>query len=501
MMSLAVLAALATGEDVLDSRGTHMEVIQLYRLCCAQTLILSNYTQPGPYTIEGMLIYMEGEFIMSKFDQINCYLMGGVIIRLALRLGLHRDATKIGGNISVCQGEIRRRIWHTLVQIDSLSSFQIGLPSMAQSIESDTNYPSNLRDEDFGEDTTVLPESRPETERTPILYVLCKGRLIDVFGKVAAQAHRITPPSYSEVMHLDSLLEEAFARVPSFFRVVPLELAITDAVELIIMRFSIGLLYHKTRCVLHRRFLMQERENHQFAYSKKVGLESAMEVLHYQSDINRSLQNGGRLSRDKWFISTLSMHDFLLAATIVYLNVMQSVTCDGQHLSADTQNMITALTKSHSIWLGSVFEAPESKKASDVLGVMLKKIRLALGAGYEGMMASNGSSENDLVSTLSLSGMSFTARSFQPERSVANDCKDSYPASITAPMSSDFSGWPAITATVNTTSDTTTPSSRFDSAPDSTSSNLPESFNTMLDLPSNFDWVSLFLIYFQTGFV
>jgi hypothetical protein len=122
-MCLATFAAYSAGEENPDARGTPMEMIRTYRGCCAQCLVLSNYAQPGPYTLETFLVYMEGEFVLSKDDQMNCYLMIGIAVRLAMRMGLHRDSDIVAGNISPFQGEMRRRIWNLMVQIDQLVSF------------------------------------------------------------------------------------------------------------------------------------------------------------------------------------------------------------------------------------------------------------------------------------------------------------------------------------------------------------------------------------------
>lgn len=100
--------------------------------------------------------------------------------------GFHRDSDNVGGNITPYQGEFRRRIWHLLVQMDLLVSFHIGLPSMVQAIKSDTRVPLNLRDQDFDKDTTELP---PETEITGMSYILAKGRIARIFGKVVEQAN------------------------------------------------------------------------------------------------------------------------------------------------------------------------------------------------------------------------------------------------------------------------------------------------------------------------
>jgi len=229
IMSLAAYATAGTGDEIPLSRGTQVQMAAIYRRCCSQCLVLSNYTKPGPHTLVAFLLYLAGEFILSKDDQVSCFLLIGVAIRLALRLGLHRDGSKITGNISVFQAEMRRRTWHLLTQIDLLASFHIGLPGMVQAIESDTQFPRNLRDEDLDESSMALPPSRPESEMTPMSYTLCKGRLLGVFGRIAAEAHRLSMPPYEDVIKLDTDLNQIFDTIPDFFRVVPLEYVIPES--------------------------------------------------------------------------------------------------------------------------------------------------------------------------------------------------------------------------------------------------------------------------------
>jgi len=389
LMCHASFDILTAGED---SPGMD---IQSYRSNCSQCLILSKYTQPGPYTLEAFIFYMQAEFFLSKYDQVNCYCLGGIAVRLGFRMGLHRDSTKIGGEISIYQAEMRRRLWHMLVQIDLLASFHIGLPSMVQAIESDTEFPRNLRDEDFNEYSTELPPGRPETEMTPTSYTNSKGIICQVFGKIASQAHRLSRPSYNEVLDLDAQLDQAFAKVPHFLQLIPLGLAITDSPDVITKRFGIALLYNKARCVLHRKYLMQERENHEYAYSKSAGVDAALKILQCQADIINAVQPGGPLSNEKWFVSSLSMHDFLLAGTIIYLNLAQDV--EAQTPSRNQQEMIAALERSYATWVKTEEFRDEAKKASGVVLLMCQKIKVAFGPKHGQFLAN--------LSDLSLNGI------------------------------------------------------------------------------------------------
>lgn len=381
LMCLATLAALGAGEEIMDPRGAPTEMIRTYRGCSSQCLVLSNYSQPGAYTLEALLAYIEGEFVLSKDDIGMPYLLVGVAVRLALRMGLHRDPSKVGGGLTPYQGEMRRRLWHFLIQVDLLCSFLLGLPVTTQAIESDTAYPRNLRDEDFDENSTELPPPRPETEITPMSYTICKSRICEVFGKVGVLANRMSLPSYDEVMALDRVLQEAEAGVPEFIRLKPLEMSITDPAAVIIQRYNIALLLQKCRCMLHRKYIATEH------YSKKVAVEAAMELLSYQSSIHQAALPGGPLALNRWFLSSLSVHDFLLAGMIVYSSLTQLVKGSSNEHSSQVDEslpsrdeMFAALQKSHLVWIDTQTMSTNAEKGSRILGAIMKNANLATGS-------------------------------------------------------------------------------------------------------------------------
>lgn len=383
-MVIATFSALGAGEAYVDDRGPPVDMIRSYRQCCVQALVLSHYTRPGPYTLETLMIYMEGEFLLSRIDQVQCYLLIGNAVRLAMRMGLHRDSSKVGGRITPFQAEMRRRSWHHLKQIDLLGSFHIGLPGMMHGIESDTAYPRNLRDEDLDEKMAELPPSRPETEFTPVAYMICKSRMCDVSCKIAALANLLTLPAYDEVMKLDKRLIEAHNQVPHFFRLPASGFSVTDPPQRIVKRITIELMLQKSRCMLHRKHLVKEKEDPRFVYSKDAGLDASLKLLRVQALAHEAALPGGLLARDRWFLSSLTMHDFLLAAMIVYLSVIRNIGTYSNPVvdngfTTEQQKTIGALEESYRIWTQSTNPTTEAKRAGAVLKTMLKKVNLALG--------------------------------------------------------------------------------------------------------------------------
>lgn len=99
-MTQATFVSLGNHE-CLDERGSPLELIDHYQTLAGKCLNQTDFDNPGSYILESYIIHIEAGFMRSKHDQVRCYALIGVIIRVALRLGLHRDSTKRQGRISV----------------------------------------------------------------------------------------------------------------------------------------------------------------------------------------------------------------------------------------------------------------------------------------------------------------------------------------------------------------------------------------------------------------
>ncbi|KAG6010253.1 hypothetical protein E4U21_007302 [Claviceps maximensis] len=91
----------------------------------------------------------------------------GALIQDGVSVGLHREPSHMGGGkITIYNQEMRRRIWTTVQEFDMQASFDHGLPTLLSQLHYDTNPPRNLDDEDFDQDTTSLPPSKPAGDYT-----------------------------------------------------------------------------------------------------------------------------------------------------------------------------------------------------------------------------------------------------------------------------------------------------------------------------------------------
>lgn len=377
---------------------TPMQKFRQYRAAAGWALTSTSngrhgYSAPATSTCAPFLMYVETDFLANRPSQVSTYLLSSVCIRIMLKLGLHRDPSKLpGAQITPYDGEMRRRIWNLAIQIDLMISFHLGLPSMIHGIESDTLPPRNLMDEDFGENTEELPPGRPEQDYTHMTYPIFKASICKLFGFVVRMAHALTSPTYAEVLELDRQLEQTYAAVPIFMRVRPLEDRLMDPPFQIIQTYGIASLYQKSRCVLHRRFLVEKEPQKEHEYSRRTCLLAALALLEYQNSIFEATKPGGMLEHIGWFMLTLGIHDFLLAAMIVYLVVQDDryneVGGDFDCTQRDTvlpnkQRLMDALKRSYRVWVEVGPNNPAAKKAPVVLEPMFRKIERTCAARGE----------------------------------------------------------------------------------------------------------------------
>ncbi|GJN75277.1 hypothetical protein PLICBS_009374 [Purpureocillium lilacinum] len=364
-----------------DSPLPVQDRIKQYRSCAGWALIWGKYAQPSFETLTAFILYVESHFMFNRAAQMNCYILSGVGLRLMFKMGLHRDPSRLA-DISPFEGEMRRRMWNLAMQIESLVAFHMGLPSMLQGVETDTAVPRNLQDDDFDEDSAFLPPGRPDTDHTLMTYPIHKTKILRVFGQIARLAHALTPPTYVEVMRIDGLLQKTWKELPTFMRVKPLEECIGDSPHLIIQRFGLAAVYNKCRCVLHRRFIAELDLNPEHDYSRQQCFDGALSLLSYQHVIWKSCKPGNVLSQNGWFVSSLAIHDFLLAAVIVYMVIKHDgYNAEGKsHWVKDDQPLPTkedlkfVLKRSHAIWSEVATEREELRKTADTLATILARL-------------------------------------------------------------------------------------------------------------------------------
>lgn len=376
--------------------GRTLELAAEYRLRTVQCLVNSDYTKSSIYTIETLILYVHGEYASRWDAEVGIWVIVGMIVRLSMRMGYHRDPSNYPG-ITPYQSEMRRRIWAFVRQMDTMFSFQLALPGMIRNTDCDTLLPRNIFEDEFGPESKVLPPARPITEPTPVSYMITKAQISFEFGSILEEINAVNgrSVSYDDILKRDNRLRELRNNMPPHLRLRPMEECTHDPATLLMQRFNLDIMWQKTMCVLHRKYIVRARQNPRYAHSRRACVDASMEILRHQAKLHRESQPGGRMRTMKWFISSLTKHDYLLGAMIVcldlnYDSISESMTDRPPNYDpyfwtpAQRADMLQALETSRQIWKESIETSMEAYKASHILDVMLEKLNAPKGQQSEG---------------------------------------------------------------------------------------------------------------------
>ncbi|TRX87741.1 hypothetical protein FHL15_011366 [Xylaria flabelliformis] len=368
MICLAVMVS-----DAYDSgHGLEAEQqplqISLYREKIVQCLIIGEYTKPSPYVLEAVIHYVYVEFLLGPDAKEDLWFLLALEVNMAMRMGYHRDPSHFP-EIPLLQGEMRRRVWSTILFSDIMISNQMGMPRMIFDAACDTIEPHNLNDTDLSDEMTKQPPPRPETETTTVLGLIARRRLIIALGAISDLTANAKPYSYTEVMRVDNVLHDAEASAPTPLKMKPLAASMTDPPIIIMARLFLRHMYYMGKLMLHRKFVyvkMPSEATDVFAYSRDACLNASLQVLHIQQILDEETRPGGQLDTMRWRMTSIMNHQFLTATMILCSLVHHERT------QSRVQEIIAALRRTRNIWMRSA-GSQEARKAVETVNIVLAR--------------------------------------------------------------------------------------------------------------------------------
>jgi len=438
IMRIAILSFAREGDEPPEFRGKCQDMSSTFRTQLTHCLITADYTKPHAFLIETLIFHLHAEYSTNRDSDASVWIMIGIVVRLAMRMGYHRDS-KFFPDLTPFQGEMRRRVWSYVRTGDVLFSFQIALPPMVRLGDSDTDLPRNIYDDEFDEDSTQLPPPRPQSEATPISYMIAKSKLSLGFGRVLEEINGVQRKSYDEVLKIDKALRDIYDTVPDHLKVRPMSEQQLAPTALIAARFGLATIYNKALCVLHRRYVRLARPGNRYMYSRRTGLESAMQLLDFQAiSCQQERDRPGHAMNINNHVSSLIAHDYLLAGTLVCMDLYSTREKQGSENDANTPNsnssaatpasstsggrgsvgssetdtympglpytradVIGYLERSRDIWMAQRDYSMEAYKASELLNLLLYHLKSQEPPNQQtmpqanGMIGAQGSGSND----------------------------------------------------------------------------------------------------------
>ena len=279
---------------------------------------------------------------------------------------------------------MRRRAWTFIQQCDIMISFQMGLPSMVGLRALELCLPRNIHDEDeaFDEDCTSLPPALPDSTPTRISFLIAKARLAFGFARALDEVSRGPLPKWERVLEIDRDLRQIYDNVPAHYKLG--QLSGQDSLVLVSARFVLLSIHHKSLCVMHSRFLETAKYDKRFIYSRRVCLTSAMTILRFQAIQDQDIPVNGQLRSMTNYQTSLVIHDYLLAATIISADLysdnssLHASNATGAEGIPTRNEMLKALRTAAEIFSRSQKCSVEAQKAASVLHMIFRRAE----AGY-----------------------------------------------------------------------------------------------------------------------
>ena len=338
-----------------------------------QCLDKLDLSRPAIGTIEFVSMFLHTAYFQRQDNSTQVWLLMGDCVRLAMRMGYHRDPARYS-HFSPFECEMRRRVWQTIVQADLLFSFQLGLPTVVRSNEYDTLPAGNYYEDQLYPEMRTLPAEQPRDAPTFISFWIAGDLLCRPFRAIVESMNVLHGTPYSQVLALSQQLDDGRSQIAPHLRNESAHPASNDG-KGILKRIQLDQVYHKGMCVLHRKHMAEGLRNRTYRPSTDACIQSALALLRCQEDLH---SNEMKLFRQiRWHVFSLSNHDFLLAATILclYLTLIDrsgihaltiAAAQDGQP-AADRSTIEAALTRSGAIWSEVRDTSEEARKAYNIL--------------------------------------------------------------------------------------------------------------------------------------
>lgn len=210
-------------------------------------------------------------------DSDLVWVSAGALVRSAIQMGYHREPS-LFPEVSVYEGELRRRIWATITELNVQSAIDSGMPAMLSEDDFDCEPPANLDDADFDENTMILPEPKSPFIATQSSFQILLLRSLPTRLEIARILNdfRLTP-TYEQTLELGSEMTTHILETTTFLETAtpcPGTLR-SKLVDLHIRRFLL---------VLHIPFALCATQDPHFAFSRKLALETSIHMLSYSED-------------------------------------------------------------------------------------------------------------------------------------------------------------------------------------------------------------------------
>lgn len=144
-------------------------LVDRYQFGVEQALAKANLmSNPNVTTLQAFTLYLI--CARQSMNKIYIWSMTGLLIRLARKIGLHRDPQALG--LTPFHSEMRRRLWWQIMVLDIQTAEDNDMDASICDHSFDTRYPANVNDVDL--DINMTGNAKDSQQRTEMLFTLAR---------------------------------------------------------------------------------------------------------------------------------------------------------------------------------------------------------------------------------------------------------------------------------------------------------------------------------------
>ncbi|KAL4959584.1 Zn(II)2Cys6 transcription factor [Aspergillus stella-maris] len=352
-------------EHFVDPSRTYAELpksCNVLRESCAVALSRSDLAVPGLFKVEAALMCLGVEYLQYHDSK------SGISILLGLSSHLCQPPP------TPFEADMRSRAWLLLSVIDNVVASQTGLPRVIYPGLANSPRPRNLLDEDLHPTMSALPSSRSATD-TPsqIVYMLALDDLYAVANEISDLLARGTV-SQATTLRLSQQLKAVRHNLsPSLRKPAVDHETPTAPRDDIIMQRTLEMVYQRSRCILHRQYLVSPRLDPELESFRTACVNAARRVFKEQSLLFHEALSSPRNRKRAWFGASRSVSECLTAAMMICFAVINNDNSSKASTgTVSTLELIHVLRQTYTA-LEQTPEPPvEVTKAAETLATMLR---------------------------------------------------------------------------------------------------------------------------------
>ncbi|KAL2163000.1 hypothetical protein VTH06DRAFT_6836 [Thermothelomyces fergusii] len=173
MFSIFLMAAvsMSPNECVRLLGSSREEAIHRFSEGVRLSLIRTSFLKwHGMASLQALLLYVFS--LQGRYDRHAAWILTGILIRIAQKMGLHRDGEALGLPPFEC--EMRRRVWWQIFLVDAKYATSSGLGHSINSINCDTKTPVNLDDADMDPSATEPFKAKDGPTEMIFCLLMCR---------------------------------------------------------------------------------------------------------------------------------------------------------------------------------------------------------------------------------------------------------------------------------------------------------------------------------------